>query len=379
MNTFGSSLSRVAVIGNYLPRQCGIATFTTDLCESIVAQYPDLTCLALPVNDRPDGYAYPERVRFELAQHDLTSYQRAADFLNMNNIEVVCLQHEYGIFGGPAGSHILALLRELRMPVVTTLHGTDVTLLSQDRTLFDLVRFGLLHSDAVTAVSRSLAAQTEARFGLERPIHCIHNFVDPHVFRPAERPDLRRALAPNGEPILLHVSNFRPVKRVADVLRVFARVRTKVAARLVLVGEGPDAWEARQLTETLGIAPHVVFLGKQDDVVPLYQVADLFLLPSQQESFGLAALEAMACGVPVIASDAGGIPEVVLDGETGFLRPVGDVEGMAEAAVRVLSDDALHQRLSRQAVARARSAFSMADKVKEYERLYQSLCEGEPV
>lgn len=266
-----------------------------------------------------------------------------------------------------------------RVPVVTTLHGTDVTLLSQDRTLFDLVRFGLLHSDAVTAVSRSLAAQTEARFGLERPIHCIHNFVDPHVFRPAERPDLRRALAPNGEPILLHVSNFRPVKRVADVLRVFARVRTKVAARLVLVGEGPDAWEARQLTETLGIAPHVVFLGKQDDVVPLYQVADLFLLPSQQESFGLAALEAMACGVPVIASDAGGIPEVVLDGETGFLRPVGDVEGMAEAAVRVLSDDALHQRLSRQAVARARSAFSMADKVKEYERLYQSLCEGEPV
>lgn len=266
-----------------------------------------------------------------------------------------------------------------RVPVVTTLHGTDVTLLSQDRTLFDLVRFGLLHSDAVTAVSRSLAAQTEARFGLERPIHCIHNFVDPHVFRPAERPDLRRALAPNGEPILLHVSNFRPVKRVADVLRVFARVRTKVAARLVLVGEGPDAWEARQLTETLGIAPHVVFLGKQDDVVPLYQVADLFLLPSQQESFGLAALEAMACGVPVIASDAGGIPEVVRDGETGFLRPVGDVEGMAEAAVRVLSDDALHQRLSRQAVARARSAFSMADKVKEYERLYQSLCEGEPV
>lgn len=266
-----------------------------------------------------------------------------------------------------------------RVPVVTTLHGTDVTLLSQDRTLFDLVRFGLLHSDAVTAVSRSLAAQTEARFGLERPIHCIHNFVDPHVFRPAERPDLRRALAPNGEPILLHVSNFRPVKRVADVLRVFARVRTKVAARLVLVGEGPDAWEARQLTETLGIAPHVVFLGKQDDVVPLYQVADLFLLPSQQESFGLAALEAMACGVPVIASDAGGIPEVVRDGETGFLRPVGDVEGMAQAAVRVLSDDALHQRVSRQAVARARSAFSMADKVKEYERLYQSLCEGEPV
>ncbi|WP_029420349.1 N-acetyl-alpha-D-glucosaminyl L-malate synthase BshA [Alicyclobacillus macrosporangiidus] len=266
-----------------------------------------------------------------------------------------------------------------RVPVVTTLHGTDVTLLSQDRTLFDLVRFGLLHSDAVTAVSRSLAAQTEARFGLERPIHCIHNFVDPHVFRPAELPDLRRALAPNGEPILLHVSNFRPVKRVADVLRVFARVRTKVAARLVLVGEGPDAWEVRQLTETLGIAPHVVFLGKQDDVVPLYQVADLFLLPSQQESFGLAALEAMACGVPVIASDAGGIPEVVRDGETGFLRPVGDVEGMAQAAVRVLSDDALHQRLSRQAVARARSAFSMADKVAEYERLYQSLCEGEPV
>lgn len=122
MNTFGSSLSRVAVIGNYLPRQCGIATFTTDLCESIVAQYPDLTCLALPVNDRPDGYAYPDRVRFEIAQNDITSYQRAADFLNMNNIEVVCLQHEYGIFGGPAGSHILALLRELRMPVVTTLH-----------------------------------------------------------------------------------------------------------------------------------------------------------------------------------------------------------------------------------------------------------------
>ncbi|MCL6515529.1 N-acetyl-alpha-D-glucosaminyl L-malate synthase BshA [Alicyclobacillus sp.] len=265
-----------------------------------------------------------------------------------------------------------------RVPVVTTLHGTDVTVLAEDHTWHELIRFGLVHSDAVTAVSRDLAMRTKERFHLEGPIHCIHNFIDPRVFHPAEVAPLRDELAPGGERILLHVSNFRPVKRVADVLHVFAKVRRGMPARLVMVGEGPDEWEARRLAHALGVAEDVVFLGKQEDVVPLYQVADLFLLPSRQESFGLVALEAMACGVPVIASDAGGLPEVVVHGQTGYLRPVGDVEGMAADALGLLQNDRAHRRMREQAADWARTAFSIEEKLDEYERLYESVLKEAP-
>lgn len=256
--------------------------------------------------------------------------------------------------------------------VVTTLHGTDITVLGQDPLLQGVIRLGIERSDAVTAVSQSLIDQTNDLFHPRCPIIKIHNFVDAAVFDRASRLDWRERIAPTGEKILLHMSNFRTVKRVDDVLAVFWRLRQALPAKLLLVGEGPDLSRARQITEQLHLTKDVLFLGKQDEVASLLSLADILLLPSEKESFGLVALEAMACGVPVIGSTAGGIPEVVEHGRSGFLSAVGDVDEMAENALQLLTDDVLWQSFSTAARKRA-ELFSTTEKVSEYEALYTRL------
>ncbi|MBX5437244.1 MAG: N-acetyl-alpha-D-glucosaminyl L-malate synthase BshA [Alicyclobacillaceae bacterium] len=259
------------------------------------------------------------------------------------------------------------------LKVVTTLHGTDVTVLAQDKSLYRLIKLGIERSDAVTAVSQSLVRQTRELFHVDRDIVCVYNFVNTKVFRPVPNSPVRRCFAPGNEKILLHISNFRAVKRVPDVVRVFRQVRDVMPAKLVLVGEGPDSGAAREAVEALGLTDDVYFLGRQDEVADLFAAADLFLLPSEKESFGLVALEAMASGVPVVGSNAGGIPEVVRDGETGFLAPVGDVDTMARRALELLSDPLLYQRFSRRARERAVTHFDQPEKVSEYESLYRAL------
>ncbi|MFB5189360.1 N-acetyl-alpha-D-glucosaminyl L-malate synthase BshA [Alicyclobacillus fastidiosus] len=258
--------------------------------------------------------------------------------------------------------------------IVTTLHGTDVTVLAQDQSLKEIMKLGIERSDAVTAVSRSLIAQTKEAFETEKDIECIYNFIDTDVFRPQVGQKVRSSLANESERVLLHVSNFRKVKRIPDVIDIFARVRQTVQARLLLVGEGPEYNAARQQVRDLGIAPYVEFLGKQDEVATLVAAADVLLLPSSKESFGLVALEAMACGIPVIGSTAGGIPEVVKDGETGFLSTVGDVDKMSEDTLRLLQDDELYESLSLAARRHAQAHFHIEDKVSEYEALYRRVC-----
>lgn len=260
-----------------------------------------------------------------------------------------------------------------RCKVVTTLHGTDITVLAQDTSLYDVIQLGIARSDAVTAVSHSLAEQTQVLFPFHQTIQTIYNFVDPEVFRPVCHLGTRRCFAKNDEKILLHISNFRGVKRVTDVIRVFARVQEQVKSRLLLVGEGPEETEARNLVQRLGLASWVRFLGRQDEVAELFATADLLLLPSQKESFGLVALEAMSSGVPVIGSRAGGIPEVVVHGKTGFLAEVGDIVTMAEQAVHLLTDEDLYHRMSVAGRERAQTQFHIKDKVAEYESLYLSL------
>ncbi len=238
------------------------------------------------------------------------------------------------------------MLKDQRdLKIVTTLHGTDITLVGQDPSYFTLTKFSIEQSDAVTAVSAYL--------------------------RDADA-SCRRALAPASHRILVHVSNFRPVKRIMDVVRIFAGVRKAMAATLVLVGDGPERDAAEQEVDRLGLKKNVRFLGKVDNVADVLRGSDLFLLPSATESFGLAALEAMACGVPVIASAAGGIPEVVVDGETGFLAPPGDVERMTERALAALTDAAGHERLKRNAAARALD-FAAERVVPRYEQLYEGV------
>ena len=257
------------------------------------------------------------------------------------------------------------------MPIVTTLHGTDITIVGRRREYSRVVKYALESSSGVTAVSRSLAEETREAFDFEREIEVIPNFIEPDRYRPGCEPEVRARFAAPTEKLLVHVSNFRPVKNVPDVVRVFARVSADVPARLVLVGDGPEAAACRELAKELGVAERVRLLGETPDVAPLLACADLFILPSSQESFGLAALEAMACGTPVIATRVGGVPEVVAEGETGELFAPGDVDAMSRAAVAILSDGPRVEAMRSAARARAVERFSAERVVPMYEAFYE--------
>ena len=256
--------------------------------------------------------------------------------------------------------------------VVTTLHGTDITIVGQDPSFHAITKFSIERSDHITAVSEYLRRETIAAFGCTGcQVEVIHNFVDPTIYdRAAHAPALTQLVGPDRK-VLMHISNFRAVKRVRDVVRVFARVAREIPSVLVMVGDGPDRVDAEHEARLLGVEHDVRFLGKIEAVAPLLASADLFLLPSQSESFGLSALEALACGVPVVASRTGGIPEVVRDDETGALCPVGDVDGMANAALAILREPGRWQAMSTTAAADARARFALDAVVSQYEALYE--------
>jgi L-malate glycosyltransferase len=257
------------------------------------------------------------------------------------------------------------------LKVVTTLHGTDITIVGQDRSYLPITRYGIEKSDAVTAVSRYLRDVTVREFAVRRQVHVIPNFVDSELYRPGEASPYARSLCREEESVLVHVSNFRPVKRIGDVLGVFDRVRRQIPARLLLIGDGPDRSLAERLATEGGFEDRTTFLGNVPSIETILPVGKLFLLPSDAESFGLAALEAMACGLPVIGTAVGGLPEVVEDGKSGFLKAVGDVEGMAEAALSLLRDPVKLEVFSREARRRAVEEFPVATAVGRYRRLYE--------
>ncbi|WP_080838759.1 N-acetyl-alpha-D-glucosaminyl L-malate synthase BshA [Cohnella massiliensis] len=257
-----------------------------------------------------------------------------------------------------------------RLKVVTTLHGTDITVLAQDESLKDLIRFGIQNSDAVTAVSGDLIRETRELLDIARPIELTYNFVDKRVYYPRDVSDMRADYAEPGEKILMHISNFRPVKRACDVVDIFARVNEKTKAKLLLVGEGPDLPKIQAKIDAMGLSHRVCYLGKQDDVAQVISLADLMLLPSEKESFGLVALEAMACGVPTIGSAAGGIPELVLSGKTGFLSAIGNTAEMAENALRLLTDEKLYAEFREACLTRARTEFCNDKITAQYENIY---------
>jgi N-acetyl-alpha-D-glucosaminyl L-malate synthase BshA len=258
---------------------------------------------------------------------------------------------------------------------ITTLHGTDITLVGQEESFFEITRFGIEQSNKVTAVSAHLREETIRAFGCNAcDIRVIPNFVNLEEYHPAANGD-RPSLAPTGHKVLTHISNFREVKRVKDVIRVFARVRKTMPATLVMVGDGPDRDEAQRECAALGVSEDVRFLGRLDSVSDILRGTDVFILPSQTESFGLAALEAMACGAVCVASRAGGLPEVIEDGKDGLLEPPGSVEAMARRAIEVLRDPARHQAMREAAIAKART-FSAERIVPMYEALYREVAGG---
>jgi N-acetyl-alpha-D-glucosaminyl L-malate synthase BshA len=255
------------------------------------------------------------------------------------------------------------------IPVITTLHGTDITLVGRDKTFAPVVAFSINQSDAITAVSQNLCDETYRTFPIEKEIQVIHNFVDTRRFHKKPIDAFRKVIAPNGERILMHASNFRKIKRVQDIVRIFERVNKHIPSKLLFVGDGPERSGAEILCRELDLCDQIRFVGKQEQMEEILAIADLFLLTSEYESFGLAALEAMAAGIPVVSTNAGGLPEIAIQGETGFLDNVGDIEGMSEHAILILEDDATLKRFKAQAAAHAKK-FDIHTIVPQYEALY---------
>jgi N-acetyl-alpha-D-glucosaminyl L-malate synthase BshA len=265
------------------------------------------------------------------------------------------------------------ILHSRQIKTITTLHGTDITLVGADQSFHRIIKFTIEKSDGVTAVSEYLKKRTIEEFDIQRDIRVIYNFIDTRRST-SDRNDCRpETYAPGGEKILIHASNFRPVKRVGDVVRIFAEVHKAMPAKLILVGDGPERIFIQQLSKELKLSEHVYFLGEQDHLEPLFFCADLFLLPSEQESFGLTALEAMACRVPVICTETGGLPEVITHGETGFLFPVGDIKSMADSAIDLLRVPGKHELFREQARRRAIQYFNADQVIPQYEAYYEEI------
>ncbi|MCC6599907.1 MAG: N-acetyl-alpha-D-glucosaminyl L-malate synthase BshA [Crocinitomicaceae bacterium] len=301
----------------------------------------------------------------------------ASKMVDVAKHEKLDLLHvHYAIPHASAAITAKQVLREegIHLPVITTLHGTDITLLGKDASFEPVISFAINKSDAVTAVSHSLRLDTYKLFGITSEIEVIPNFVNLKKMNFLEREEMKSEYAPGGERLLVHTSNFRPVKRVVDVIDIFARVRDQIPSRLILVGDGPDRTKAEHRSRELGISDEVIFLGNVKNPSELLPIADIFLLPSESESFGLAALEAMACGVPVISTNTGGIPEMNRHGVTGMMSDVGDVEDMARNAVYLLSDEKRLEKFKKKAKERS-AEFSIEKILPRYEALYNLVLE----
>ncbi len=312
---------------------------------------------------------------FEYVPYDLALATKMLEVARLTDLDL--LHVHYAIPHSISGYLAREMLRPRWLPVVTTLHGTDITLVGRDHSYLSITQFGIRKSDGVTAVSQFLREATLREFCSECDIRVIPNFVDLKRMQRRFSPEIHRRFAPSGEKVLIHVSNFRPVKRVDDVIHVFARVRKEIPAVLVMVGDGVEQSNAQYLVEELGLTDAVFFVGMVETVENYLSVADLMLLPSTTESFGLAALEAMACGVPVVATKVGGLPELISEGEAGHLYPVGDVEAMAGGALNILAAGKLDEFRSN-AQQRAADNYSAEQISPLYEAFYKEIIDRGP-
>ena len=334
------------------------------------------------LNGREEGIFYHEvpvssYPLFEFPPYDLALASRMAEVAEFDGLDLLHVHYAIPHSVSALLARQMLANRGKRLPFVTTLHGTDITLVGLDRSYLPITRYSIQESDGVTSISNYLKEKTIESFGITRPIEVVSNFVNCDVYTPitdeAVRADARRRLAAPHEAILMHLSNFRPVKRVVDVVRVFALVAKEIPAQLVLIGDGPDRSAAEWLAHDLGIQSRVHFMGKQDRVNELLPLADLLLMPSELESFGLAALEAMACRVPAIATRVGGVPELITDGESGLLYNVGDIDGMAQGALNLLNDRAKFNEMRDAARRTAQKRFCATLVVPQYVRYYEQV------
>ncbi len=311
---------------------------------------------------------------FEYPPYDTALASKMVDVVRYENLDLL---HVHYAIPHAMVAYIAKkiLLTEGRyVPVITTLHGTDITLVGNNRTFAPVVEFSINKSDGVTAVSQSLKDETLSLFNISRDIQVIHNFIDFTRFKKLNKEHFKHIIAPAGEKILVHTSNFRKVKRVQDVIQVFKRVRDKIPSKLLLIGDGPERQDMEALCRKLGTCDDIRFLGKQEAVEELLAIADVFIIPSENESFGLAALEAMACEVPVISTNVGGLPEVNINGVTGFMSNLGDVEDMARNTIFLLSDDEILNQFKQNALEQAKK-FDIHNILPQYEQYYEAVIE----
>ncbi len=315
---------------------------------------------------------------FEYTPYDTALASKLVEVVQRERLDV--LHVHYAIPHATVAYLAREILRSrgITVPFVTTLHGTDITLVGQNPAFSPVVEFGINVSDAVTAVSASLKQDTLSSFHITRTIEVIPNFIDLERFRKTDKSHFKLAIAPNGERILTHVSNFRPVKRIEDVVEAFRIVKAVIPSKLILIGDGPERYRAEEMVRNYGLDRCTHFLGKQDAVEELLAISDVFLMPSASESFGLAALEAMACHVPVVSSNAGGLPEVNIQGETGYLSDVGDVATFADNILKVISDDAVLAEFRQRAYAQAQR-YDIDVIMPDYERVYRAVLAREEV
>ena len=318
-----------------------------------------------------------EVLNYPLFDHPPYTLALASQMYNVAVNERLDILHvHYAIPHSVSAYLARAMMAERRIPFVTTLHGTDITLVGSNRSYLPITRFAIEESDAITAISEHLRQTTVKEFGIKRPINVIPNFVNCDVFHPQDNNSRRQDFAAHGEKILVHLSNFRPVKRVTDVVEIFVRVRKQIPARLLMIGDGPDRTSAEWLAREKNVSDDVLFLGKQNQVQDLLRCGDVALLPSDLESFGLVALEAMACAVPCVCSKVGGLPEVVQDGVEGFLVPPRDVDTMAARALDILTNPELQKKMGEAGRRRALSEFCASKIIPQYEQLYQRTLEN---
>lgn len=311
---------------------------------------------------------------FDYAPYETSLAGKLVDVIRFEKLDI--LHVHYAIPHAAVAYMTKQILKSMgiHIPIVTTLHGTDITLVGTDSSFASVVEFSINQSDGVTAVSEQLKKETIEAFNIQRDIRVIYNFIDFKRFRRVNKDHFRKAIAPEGEKILVHISNFRKVKRVQDVINIFAQVAPKIPTKLLLIGDGPERSYMEELCRSYKLCGEIRFLGKQEAVEELLAIADLFILPSENESFGLAALEAMACEVPVISSNAGGLPEVNIDGETGYLCNIGDVDSMAARCIELLSDTEKLNTFRKNAYNQARR-FDIKNILPQYEDYYREIIE----
>lgn len=308
---------------------------------------------------------------FQYPPYDLALASKMAEVAQREKLDIL---HVHYAIPHAICAYLAKQMIGENIKIVTTLHGTDITILGSDPSLNNLIRFGIEQSDVVTAVSHSLIEETYDLISTQKEIETVYNFIDERVYFQRDMSQLRKEYGiQEDEKVLIHISNFRKVKRVHDVVKSFALIVKQVKAKLLLVGDGPEFCTIVQLVKQLGIEDRVLFLGKQDNVAELLAMSDLMLLLSEKESFGLVLLEAMACGVPCIGTRTGGIPEVIQHGETGYMCEIGDTEGIAQQALSLLQDDALHRKMAQRSMQVVNEQFSSEEIVSQYEAIYYDI------